>query len=100
MNQHMRITLAFIAILAFCNPAAQAQLVNMEETWQEFLSNKKASNISELVKPEKEQAANYVKYCLIYANTYFCGDNMRSADEMMKEIELMGNDVRDKIPGY
>jgi hypothetical protein len=100
MNQHMRITLAFIAILAFCNPAAQAQLVNMEETWQEFLSNKKASNISELVKPEKGQAANYVKYCLIYANTYFCGDNMRSADEMMKEIELMGKDVRDKIPGY
>jgi len=35
------------------------QLVNMEETWQEFLGNQKTSNVSKLVKPEKSQPANY-----------------------------------------
>ena len=87
---------------AFCLVpfSGQAQLVNMEETWQEFLKNKKASNISELVKPEKTQPANYIKYCLIYANKYFCGDNVNSADEMMSEIAAMGKDVWDRVDGF
>ncbi len=78
----------------------QAQLVNMEETWQEFLGNQKTSNVSKLVKPEKSQPANYIKYSLMYANSYFCADNLPSADKMMREIESMGTAVQDKVPGF
>lgn len=80
--------------------AANAQFVNMEETWQEFLSNKKTANISQLPKPEKSQPANYIKYSLIYANTYLCGDNIEEADNMMQEIERMGKEIRDRVPGF
>ncbi|MFK7796002.1 MAG: hypothetical protein AB8E82_01010 [Aureispira sp.] len=79
---------------------AHAQFVNMEETWQEFLANKKTSNISQLPKPEKSQPANYIKYCLIYANTYLCGDNIEEADNMINEIERMGKELQDRIPGF
>ncbi len=79
---------------------AQAQFVNMEETWQEFLANKKTANISQLPKPEKSQPANYIKYSLIYANTYLCSDNIEEADQMVKEIEAMGKAVRDRVPGF
>lgn len=72
----------------------------MEETWQEFLANKKTSNISQLPKPDKTQAANYIKYSLIYANTYLCSDNIREADKMMQEIELMGKEIRERVPGF
>ncbi|MFK7796004.1 MAG: hypothetical protein AB8E82_01020 [Aureispira sp.] len=76
------------------------QLVNMEETWQEFLRNQKASNVSELVKPERSQPANYLKYSLMYANTYFCADNIPEADKMMREITTIDDAVQDRIPGY
>jgi hypothetical protein len=76
------------------------QMVNMEETWQEFLGNQKTSNISKLKKPDKSQPANYIKYSLIYANTYFCGDNIESTDEMIHEIEAMGKEIWDRVPGF
>ncbi|MGH1334924.1 MAG: hypothetical protein ACRBFS_02275 [Aureispira sp.] len=79
---------------------AHAQFVNMEETWQEFLVNEKTSNISQLPKPEKTQPTNYIKYSLIYANTYLCGDNIDEADKMIQEIEAMGKDIRDRVPGF
>lgn len=78
----------------------QAQLVNMEETWREFLGNQKTSNVSKLVKPEKSQPANYLKYCLMYANSYFCADNIPSADKMMREITTINPDIQAKIPGF
>ncbi len=78
----------------------QAQFVNMEETWQEFLANEKTSNISKLPKPEKSQPANYIKYSLIYANTYLCGNNIEDAERMIQEIEAMGKSVRDRVPGF
>ena len=87
--------------LALCLPNSQAQqLVIMEETWKHILEEEKASGVSELVKPDKSQPANYIKYSLMYANTYFCGDNIDGADEMMKEIESMGTEVQDKVPGF
>lgn len=98
-NKHVFIKL-FLGLIFLLPSFLQAQLVNMEETWQEFLSNKKTANISKLVQPEKSQPANYIKYSLIYANTYFCGDNIESADEMMREIELMGKEVWDRVPGF
>ena len=79
---------------------AHAQFVNMEETWQEFLANKKTSNISNLPKPEKSQPANYIKYSLIYANTYLCSDNIEEADKMIQEIDAMGKEIQDRVPGF
>ncbi len=80
--------------------AVNAQLVNYEETWQEFLRKEKTANISELVEPEKSQPANYIKYALMYANTYFCGDNIEMADKMIERIESMGMEVQNRVPGF
>ena len=94
---------AFICCCLFVlvpNLLSAQQLVNMEETWQEFLSNDKTANISKLKKPDKSQPANYIKYSLIYANTYFCGDNIESADDMLQEIERIGKEVWDRVPGF
>jgi hypothetical protein len=102
----MNLNKYFSAFLCLClvafvpNVLSAQQLVNMEETWQEFLSNDKTANISKLKKPDKSQPANYIKYSLIYANTYFCGDNIESADEMLHEIEVIGNEVWDRVPGF
>jgi len=100
MNWNARFLLSITLALFFCITNANAQLVNMEVTWQEFLKNKKTSDISDLVKPEKTQPANYIKYCLIYANKYFCGDNVSEADNMMAEIEAMGKSVWDRVDGF
>lgn len=76
------------------------QLVNFEETWQEFLKKDKISNISKLVQPDRAQKESYIKYALMYANTYFCADNIESADEMIKRIEKMGTEVQEKVDGF
>jgi hypothetical protein len=81
-------------------PSAQAQLVNFEDTWQEFLKKEKTSNISKLVKPEKSQPANYIKFCLMYSNSYFCADNLESSEKMISEIETMGKEIQEKVPGF
>ncbi|WP_052597629.1 hypothetical protein [Aureispira sp. CCB-QB1] len=100
LNKYL-LTVCSLALLISLPQFSQAQqLVNMEETWQEFLSNKKTANISKLKKPDKSQPANYIKYSLIYANTYFCGDNIESAEEMIHEIEAMGKEVWDRVPGF
>lgn len=101
MNLNNYFSVKLCLVLVFLMPSImQAQLVNMEETWQEFLGNKKTANISELIKPEKSQPANYIKYCLIYANTYFCSDNINGTDEMVNEIEAMGKTTWDRVPGF
>ena len=102
MNMNTRPLLCLVLVwLGGWLGTAEAQLVNMEETWQEFLVNKKTSNVSNLPEPDKNaQPTNYLKYALIYANTYFCGDNINSADEMMASIEAMGSDVWSRIPGF
>ena len=100
MDQVFRLLFSTISISIFSIPLLNAQLVNYEETWQEFLKKEKTSNISELREPDKTQPANYIKYSLMYANTYFCGDNIESADEMMQRIEQMGTEVQDRVPGF
>lgn len=93
--------LALLWLLSSWSWQAQAQLVNMEETWQEFLVNKKTSNVSQLPEPDKRtQPTNYLKYALISANTSFCGDNISRADELMASIEAMGSEVWLRIPGF
>ncbi|MDC0230982.1 hypothetical protein OAK19_03380 [Aureispira] len=86
--------------MSFCMPVLNAQLVNYEETWQEFLRKEKTSNISELTEPDIGHKTNYLKYSLMYANTYFCADNLKSTYEMIDRIELMGEEAQNKIPGF
>ena len=53
--------LFFITLFAFVFGSLQAQeLVNYEETWQEFLKKPKTSKISELTKPEKSSPIDYL----------------------------------------
>lgn len=96
----MPILFALILTLGCYLPTAQAQLVNMEETWKGFLTETKTSNISKLVKPEKSQPANYIKYSLMYANSFFCADNLVAAGRNMREVESVGSAVQDKVPGF
>lgn len=101
MNANRPFLLTMLLGLALFLPnLTKAQLVNMEETWREFLGNQKTSNVSKLVKPEKSQPANYIKYCLMYANSYFCADNIPSADKMMREITTINSDIHAKVPGF
>jgi len=100
MNHKLAYPLTALLAFFLFIPSSFAQLVNMEETWQEFLKNKKTVDISELVKPEKSQPANYIKYSLIYATKYFCADNIESTNEMVSEIEAMGKEIWDRVPGF
>jgi len=100
MKPHTSILFTLVLTLVCCLPTAQAQLVNMEETWKEFLTETKTSNISKLVKPEKSQPANYIKYSLMYANSFFCADNLVAAERNMREVESMGTAIQDKVPGF
>ncbi|MEM6722880.1 MAG: hypothetical protein AAF598_02520 [Bacteroidota bacterium] len=77
-----------------------AQYVNFEDTWNEFLTNNKTSNISELVKPAKQDAINYAKYCLMYANTHFCAADVADAEDMMFEIARLEKEQYEAIPGF
>ncbi|MEM7103389.1 MAG: hypothetical protein AAF502_09690 [Bacteroidota bacterium] len=86
--------------IALFTLSANAQFVNFEDTWQEFLKNNKISNTSELVKPNKDQKINYVRYCLIYANSHFCAAEMKEAEEYMKEIEQIGESTYSTITGF
>jgi len=90
-------TLFFLFILS---PSIQAQFANFEDTWKEFLGNDKTSNISKLTKPPKDQVIDYAKYCLMYANTHFCSDEIDDAEEMMAEIRTIGEGSYKQIPGF
>ncbi len=90
-------TLLFICILS--NLQAQ-ELVNYEETWQEFLKKPKTSKISELTKPEKSSPIDYLKYCLMYATNYFCADDLSNTQKMLKEIDDLDVSLHQQIPGF
>jgi len=101
MNQQLRFLLCVVMTIGIMIPSLQAQqLVNYEETWQEFLSNPKTSSISKLRKPDKGQVANYLKFALMYATKYFCADDLKNAKAMIREIESMDAAAMDKISGY
>ena len=88
-----------IAMMSFL-PHSQAQFVNFEDTWKEFIDNNKISNISEMTKPSKSQKIDYVRYCLMYANSYFCAGEIASAENMMAEIKNVGATAYNTITGF
>lgn len=100
MRQNVRYLLCLLMSIGFWLPTADAQLVNYEETWQEFLKNPKTSAISKLTEPSKEQVANYLKYCLMYANSYFCADDLTQSEKMLREVASISTDAHSKIPGF
>ncbi len=100
MNQVLRFLCYFVFILGILIPNVEAQqLVNYEETWQEFLRNPKTSSISDLRKPDKEQVSNYLKFSIMYATKYFCADDLSNAQKSMRELESMGDEAIDKVAG-
>ncbi|MFT5264419.1 MAG: hypothetical protein ACI8YQ_003165 [Polaribacter sp.] len=90
----------FTLLFAFTAFTTSAQVANFEETWKEFLSKEKISNISDMTKPPKNQKMDYAKYCLMYTNTYYCSGNISGAQKQMEEIRVVGEDVYTKIPGF
>lgn len=100
MHQNLRLFLCLMLSTTFLLPVTQAQLVNFEETWQEFLSNNKISNISKLPKPNEQNYIDYAKYSLMYANTFFCADKFQKATDMMTEIDKVGEEKYKVIAGF
>ncbi len=84
--------------ICFLGSLCQAQFVNFEETWKEFLTDTKTSNISKLTKPSKETPVDYVKWCLMYGYVDFCANDIGSAEKLMREIKKTGESVYAKIP--
>ena len=79
---------------------AHSQFVNFEDTWKEFLANNKISNISEMPKPQKIQQIDYLRYCLMVANTNFCSGDVSDAEKMMAEVKKMGETAYKPISGF
>lgn len=100
MRQNLNYLLCLMVSIGFYLPSANAQLVNYEDTWQEFLKNPKTSAISKLTEPSKEQVANYLKYSLMYANSYFCADDLTQSEKMLREIAAISTESHAKIPGF
>lgn len=99
MRQSLRYFLLLVLSIGLMPKAADAQF--FEDTWQEFLKNSKASNISQLVMPNKKDApTDYAKYCLMYATTHFCADEIKDAEAQMLEIRGMGETVYGGIAGF
>ncbi len=94
-----RSLIGLIAILLF-SVSASAQFVNFEETWKEFLTDTKTSNISKLVKPSAKDQIDYVKWCLMYGYVDFCANDLGSAQKLMKEVKKVGPAVYEKIPEF
>ncbi|MCH2043941.1 MAG: hypothetical protein MK212_07330 [Saprospiraceae bacterium] len=93
--------LFLIFIMMVGSMVAQAQFVNLEDTWKEFLANAKTSNILDLQEPNKrEQPKDYLKYCLMHMNTNFCAGNLKEAQLMINRIEDMDVALQDQIPNF
>jgi hypothetical protein len=86
--------------IGFFFSTANAQFVNFEETWKEFLADNKTIDFSELKKPAKDQIIDYAKYTLMYATKHFCAGDIRVAEKMIKEIHSFTEEGYSYINGY
>ncbi|MCH2045664.1 MAG: hypothetical protein MK212_16225 [Saprospiraceae bacterium] len=100
MLQHLRYSLCLMVTVCFLANTAQAQFVNFETTWKEFLQNTKASDLSNLTKPAKDDTKNYLKYCLMYATDRFCANEVIEAEKLMTEVRSIGATKYDEIPDF
>jgi hypothetical protein len=102
MKQKLLALFSFIILMTVFRVStfAQVELVNYEETWQKFLKEPLTSAVSKLTQPEKSNSIDYLKYCLMYATSYFCADNLKDAKLMMEEINKIGTTEHSKISGF
>lgn len=92
---------SLIASVFFISTSAFSQTTNFDETWKEFLTNNKISNMSTLVKPDKAyDLPNYSKYLLMNLNTSFCQSDIEDAEDLMAQIKDIDAQVHKSIPGY
>jgi cob(I)alamin adenosyltransferase len=99
MIKNIRSQISLVAIL-FVAVSTNAQFVNFEETWKEFLTDTKTSDISKLVKPSADQAIDYAKWCMMYGYVDFCANDIGSAEKLMREIKKVGEPIYAKIPEF
>ena len=99
MHFYLRHFAFMLLAVGFLLPAASAQVVNFENTWQEFLNDAKTSSVTKLPEPDKK-SPDYLKYCLMYANSSFCVDDLPAAEKFMAEIKTIGPTEYSKIPRF
>ncbi len=99
MKQTIHQLLVSFLLISICTTNINAQGISFEETWKEFLANNKVTNTSELPHPGNS-SIDYPKYCLIYANTSFCGNDVNKAEDFMSKIREFGEKRYSTIPGF
>lgn len=100
MTKKFRYLLCLVFGMGFFSFTANAQFVNFEETWKEFLADNKTIDFSELKKPSKEQIIDYAKYTLMYATKHFCAGDIREAEKLIKEIHSFTEKGYSTIDGF
>lgn len=100
MTKTIRYVLCLVVGIGFFFSNAEAQFVNFEETWKEFLADNKTIDFSELKKPSKDLQIDYLKYTLMYATKHFCAGEIRDAEKLIREIESFTERLYSIIPGY
>ena len=100
MQPPFKYLISLLFSLAFLLPFANAQFVNFEETWKEFLAEEKTSDISKITKPSKDSKEDFVKYCLMFATVHFCGNEIAKAEILMRDIQSIGAKYYTPIPGF
>jgi hypothetical protein len=99
MNLYLRHLACLLFAVGFLLPQTQAQVINFENTWQEFLNDAKTSNVTKLPEPD-HKSPDYLKYCLMYGNSHFCADELSEAERFMAEIKTIGIAEYGKIPRF
>ncbi|MEM1322337.1 MAG: hypothetical protein AAGG75_18890 [Bacteroidota bacterium] len=100
MTYFFRLVLSCSIAFFLLTPQIQAQFVNFEETWKEFLANDKTSNISKLTQPSKDDKVDYAKYCLMFGTTHFCAGELDTSEELISDIKQLGPELYGSIPGF
>ena len=92
----LKLLIAFIIFI----PVSNAQFVNFESTWKEFLADPLTVDISEITQPPKELKEDFAKYSLMFGTVAFCADEVGKAEKFMQEIDRIGAPLYNKIPGF
>jgi len=100
MTHNFRLFLSLLFCFVCLLPLSNAQFVNFESTWKEFLADPLTVDISEITQPSKDLKEDYAKYCLMFGTVAFCADQVDKAEKFMKEIEKTGDLIYSKIPGF
>ncbi len=79
MTHNFRLFFSLIFCLVYFSHFSNAQFVNFESTWKEFLADPLTVDISEITKPPKDLKEDYAKFSLMFATVAFCADQISKA---------------------